>query len=444
MIKGEKFKLILIGTIFSFSVLIALPEIPVVVDSSIFTTNSQIGGYKITIPSNGGDKTLDLSEFKKGRGVGESQKVVFSVDDNQPTSEELASLSKVVKNRLIGAGISDFQIVEDNGGFYIAIPEFESSERVSSLIMGSGNIDFRKVKNPSDWNQESITSFYMESDRWESTELSKSDFDSFRYFTSQNGSSGIQISFTPEGRKKFYDIASQNIGFPIAIYVNDSQYPILMPVISQDILTNTNIDPSITGTFSQQAINDVNLQLRNPLPVKISYIDTAVSEPLFGYDFLSTYIRSIAIGILFVSILFILRFGLTGFLYTFSTGISFLMFLALAKIVSLSVTPAFVLGSILLTGIISAISYSAFKGLKQKVLEGKPFDYAYYDVFGKDKDRLATPSILLLSISLVLTIATTGVLKSFASALTVGFLDLIICYSFILPTLIGVFGGHRK
>jgi len=445
MSKGETFKLILIGIIFSFSLLVALPLIPIDVDSKIFSTHSQLGGYEIKIPSKSGEKVLDLSDYKKGLGVGESQKVLFKVEESDISQEKIDAVLEVIQNRLKISGMSGIQIgVQEKGEFFVVIPEFQSPERVSGLVIGSGNVDFKKVKTPSDWSNDKISDFYLDPEKWESTGVGLSDMQGFRYYVSPNGATGLQMVFTPEGRKKFYAVASENIGLPIAIYVNDSQYPILMPVISEDILTNTNSDPAITGTFSEQAVSDINLQIENPLSVKVSYLETSVMEPTLGYDFLSSYLYAISIGLVLISVVFVLRFNALGLLETLSLVVSLLLLLALSKIVPLTISTEFFVGIILITGIMTIIGYVIFRDLKQGVRSGKPFDYVYYEIFGKEKDMFSIPSMFIFLLSISLMVLTSGTLKSLMSFISVGSLVLIVYYSFILPTLMGAFGGHKK
>ncbi len=447
MVKGDTFKLILIGVLLSLSLLIVLPFIPIVVDSSIFSTNSQIGGYEIKIASKGGEKTLDLKDFKKGSGAGESKKIVFKLESDAVNNKDqaLSNAVGIIEKRLRGAGIAAFQTgVQEDGNFFVILPEFESYERVSNLVVGSGSVDFKKVKNPSDWSQEYFTNFYLESDRWDNTELSESDMYGFRYFVSPDGKSGTQIAFTPEGRKKFYDLATNNIGLPISIYVNESEYPILMPVISPDILSNTNMDPSVTGGFSEQAINDINLQINNPISSKISSVEVLTNQPSLGYDFLVGYLKALIVGLFFISIIFVLRFKSRGLILTVSIAMSFLLFLALAKLIPIYVNPDFILGFIILTGMLSILGYISFDNLLLKVKSGKPLDYALYEVFGKEKERMATPSIFFLLLFTTLTFFTSSGIKDLMTSLSVGSLVLIVFYSFILPTLLSVFGGIKK
>ena len=56
MSSKETFKIVLISIIFTISALIALPEIPFVVNSGLWVIDSSIGGYKLKIPPKDGEK----------------------------------------------------------------------------------------------------------------------------------------------------------------------------------------------------------------------------------------------------------------------------------------------------------------------------------------------------------------------------------------------------
>ena len=132
----QTFKLVLIALIFSISVLIVLPEIPVVVDSDYLILNSSIGGMQIKIPWSKDGKMLDLKEFKKGSGIGESKKLSFELKnkdlENKP--EVISRLLSVTQKRLNLSRISDYKVSQESEDkISITIPTFEDSDRINSI-----------------------------------------------------------------------------------------------------------------------------------------------------------------------------------------------------------------------------------------------------------------------------------------------------------------------
>ena len=447
MFKNETPKLLLISVIFTFSLLISLPYIPIIVNSSLLRIDTQIGGYEITIPQKNQDKVIDLKDFKKSKEVGESQKVVFSLEDENLDNREevLSSLISIIEKRLSLAGISDFQIdSEDTNSLYILIPQHESSERVSNLIIGTGRVSFKRVKNPDDWSQEEIVNFYNEIDRWEETGITESDMTGFLYTVAPTGESLLQIAFTNEGREKFYSEAEKNIGLPIGMYINDYEYPFLMPVLSENILDDRNADPGISGNFPQQDINDLNLQIKNPLPARLLLSETLVLSPSMGSDFIYSYFSAFSIGIIVVLIFFVIKFNILGLSFGVSLILSLPVFTALTKILPLPIAPSYMSVLIFIMGMMSITGYTVLKSIIENIHQEKPFDYSFYQAFSKDREKISVPSILIFFISLVLSFILSGSEKSFMQALSTGMLVVIYFYSLVLPSIISSFGGYKK
>jgi len=448
MSSNNTFKLILISVIFPLSVLIALPYIPLYVDSSLLRIDTQIGGYEIKIPQKNGEKIINFSNFVKGKGFGENQKIIFSlVDKNIENKEEvLKSIVSISEKRLNLIGISEFEIgMDDADSFFVLIPEYESSDRLTSMVLGTGRVDFKKIKSPEEWSQEQFVSFYTEIDRWESVGINESDFIGFIYSNPPGAKSAVlQISFTTEGRAKFYEIAKNNINLPIGIYLNDFEYPYLMPVLAEGILDDPNSDPAVTGDFSQKDVNDLNVQLKNPLPAKISLDESLKVASLAGNNFYNTYLYAFFIGLIGIFIFFTIKFNVFGSLYILSFIFSFPVYLAFAKILPIPISSPLVVSLILITGITSSIALIAFRDIKTGVSQGKPFSIMFYQIFVKEKEKMAIPPIFIFVLSLFMSFILSGVAKFFMTAVSVAMLVVIYFYSFILPTFVEVFGGHKK
>ena len=447
MPKRLSFKLILISLLFSISFLISLPKIPIFVDSSILKIDSQLGGYEISISQKNGEKVLDLNEYKKSSIAGESQKITFNlvneVEDRTPIWD---SISEISEKRLKEVGINDYRIeIEDNDVLSVIVPSYESPERISTLISGNGKVVFKSVKNPDEWNQEEFINFYTDVGRWQDLDITNSEMRGFVYsIDPASGSAVLQISFTPEGRQKFYSVAGENIGLPIGVFVNGADYPLMMPVISENILADTTSDPALIGNFDQTLVNDLNIQIKNQLPHDLSYVETYILEPLLGGDFFYSYSVSYAIGVVLIFIFFIYKFKLFGLIFDTALFLSLSLFLSLVKLFSISISPAFFAGLILITGITSSIGYSIFARMKKETQEGKPFDFIFQKVFGKEKYIVSTPSILIFAFSLAISLFIKSDARELFVVISTGMLSVIYFYSFAFPALVEAFGGHKK
>ncbi len=443
----QTFKLVLIAIIFSLSVLIVLPEIPLVVDSEYLVLNSSIGGMQIKIPWSKDEKVLDLKEFKKGSGIGESKKISFELKnkDLENKQEVISGLLSVTQKRLNLSRISDFKVnQEGEDKISVTIPPFEDVNRVNSLVTGNGKIIFRTVKNPEDWNQEQFQNFYLESDRWQDTDINEKDVQGFVNVMDQTGVYKMQIVFTEGGRQKFYDLAGKNIGLPIAVYVSNFDYPFLMPLIGENILDNTNLDPAVNNTYPQYIIDDYNLQLNNPLPEDISTVETVQVPPVMGSDFIEKYAKAFFISILFISVYFILKFNLRGLVFSYSLLLSALIYLAISKLFSIPVGTQMFLSLILVMGIITYIGNNVHAKIKNGFVSEIPFEISFTQILVKDKNAISYPAMIILSLSLILYFISSGFARTFYFSTFAGMLVVVIFYSFLFPTLLWSFKGGEK
>lgn len=448
MPKGLSFKLILISLLFSFSVLIALPKIPVKVDFSILKLDSYLGGYEIKIPQKDGERVIDLTDFKRSSETGESQKLTFKLKDEniENKQEVLESIYEISEKRLNLAGINDYRIgIENEDTLVVVVPSHQTFERISNLILGNGKVTFKSIIEADTWKPEDYVNFYTDMGRWQDTGITDADLKGFLYsIDPTTGAPSLQLSFTPEGRQRFYEIAAENIGLPIAVYVNGYEYPLLMPVISDNILDNTSLDPSVGGGFDQQSISDLNMQMKNPLPYDLSYIENTTLEPLLGSDFLYSYATSFGIGLILVFIFFVFKFKLFGILYNLSLLISLSLFFSLVKIFSISVSPSLVVGTVLITVIMSSFGYDIFSRMKKELKEDKPFSFVIQKVFEKEKDIVSIPSIFIFSFSVVSSLFLKGEARVLSSIISTGMLSVIYFYAIVFPTLVESFGGYKK
>jgi preprotein translocase subunit SecD len=440
------FKIILISLIFSISTLIILPEIPLVSDSNLLKLDSKIGGYKLKLGKKETSKEIDLSTFKMGWGIGENKKLTFKLkEDTDDNNKNLEKNSEIIKNRLTIAGISDFSVYIEDGHLVVVFPEYENESRVGNLVTGSGKVIFRKLKEPSTWNVEEFAKFYIESDRWDDTDIRESDIKSFEYSVGQTGNSQVNILFTDEGREKFYDLVEENVNLPLGIYLSDFDYPFLMPVVSETLLTRRDLDPFVGSSYPKQTVEDANLQFKMPLDKDLSYGEKSSLEPVLGYDFLSNFLVAVTVSSFLVGIFMIVKFKSHGFISIMSMFYSVILFLALSKLVGVPLGLQMVFGLVLLVGATYFSSYVLLSDVKSNISQGKPFDLAFNHTFGGDKERSFIPTLALFIIFIVLYVFVSGgTVKMFMFTMSVTVLSLIIFNLFFFPTLMWALGGKKK
>jgi preprotein translocase subunit SecD len=440
------FKIILISLIFSISTLIILPEIPLVSNSSILKLDSKIGGYKVKLNRKGGGKEIDFSAFKMGWGVGENKKLTFKLkEDTDDNAKNLEKNVSIVKNRLSVAGISDFSVYIEDNQLVVVFPEYENENRIGSLVLGNGKVIFRKLKEPDTWNVEDFAKFYMDVNQWDDTDIRESDIESFEYSIGQTGNPQVNIIFTDEGREKFYDLVEDNVNLPIGIYLSDFDYPFLMPVISETLLTRRDLDPFVGSSYPRQTVEDANLQFKMPLDKDLSYGERSSLEPILGYDFLNSFLIAVAVSSLLVGIFMVIKFKSHGFISIMSMFYSVVLFLALSKLLGIPLGLQMIFGLIILIGVIYFSNYILLSDVENNISQGKPFDLAFAHTFGGDREESFVPALALFIVFIIsYVVMSSGAAKLFMFTMSVATLSLIVFNLLFFPTLMWCLGGKKK
>lgn len=448
MFKNEYFRIGLLSVIFSLSVLVALPKIPVVVNNKLLKLDSYIGGYEVKFP--GGKPTLDLKDFKGGLDVAGGTKLVFQVDTagSNDSQKIIKDLVKVVKNRMDVAGFSDYEVgveSEKENKIYVTVTKFIYVKKVIGLVTGSGRINFKKMKNPESWSPENAAKVFADPAAWDPTDITEKDVSTIRISKAATGKTQIQIVFTDSGRKKFFELVKNLVDKPIAIHANDSIYPFAVPIISESLVNNPNADPVITGDFQEDALKNFVLQMKfGPLPAQLSSVENFSVDARMGNNFISKYAKAVLVGLVLVLALFVFKFRKFGFLFGVSFLISSTVFLAFFKIFSLVVNIPSIVGLVVFVLLVTDISYVVIKRLRLETLREKPFDLALFQVFEKSKGAFETPVIFIFILMFFVFSFSSGEIRSFVSAVMLGMLLLLFHYSFVLKVLLEVFGRKGR
>ncbi|MFZ2663786.1 MAG: hypothetical protein WAX66_00240 [Patescibacteria group bacterium] len=445
MLKNDYFKAVLISLIFSFAVLVALPKIPVFVSNKLYKVDSHIGGYQIKL---GKSFTLDLQGFKAGVDVLGGRKIILKVEafDQRDKSEQMISIVEMVKRRLSLAGYSNWDVgVEnvDEGEIYVLIPRYIDLSSVTNLVSGSGGIEIKRLANPSKWNIETASEIVMEPSEWVSTGITNEDISELRLIKDASGKDQIQITFNSKGKSKFKGFILNSLNKPFSINVNESQYPIAVPVVSQGLIDQPDLDPIITGGFQVDAIKHYLIQMYNPIPLKLSVLVDENTEAKLGNDFLNKYLLFMLIAFLVLFGFLVLKFKKYGLIGSASLILSLAVFCSSFKVFSLVVNIPSIVSFIFLSVILFDITSSILLKLSPKEISDKPVNLAIYQAFKVDTENVKLLLVVLLFSSLILLRFINTDIKSFILTLVLGSLIIGFHYFYSFKTFMELFGEKK-
>jgi len=191
--------------------------------------------------------------------------------------------------------------------------------------------------------------------------------------------STVGLEFNNEGRELFAKITKDNIGKPVAIFLDG--VPISIPMVREEITQGQAV---ISGNFSrteaQQLVRNLN---SGALPVPISLIKEETLGAYLGADTLNRMLRAGLYGIIGVALFLIFFYRLPGLIAVIALLIYTSLALALFKLIPIYLTAAGIAGFILSIGMAVDANILIFERTKEELRGGKSLAVAVEEGFSR-------------------------------------------------------------
>jgi preprotein translocase subunit SecD len=252
-----------------------------------------------------------------------------------------------------------------------------------------------------------------------------------------SGSPVVGLEFNSEGAQKFAQITSENIGLPLAIFL-DNQL-LTAPYIESAIPDGKAV---ISGQFTLDEAKRLTIQLNaGALPVPIKIVEQRSVGATLGTESIAKSLFAGLVGFAIILIFMIANYGFKGLLADFALVIYVLLSLSFFKLVPVTLTLAGIAGFILSIGMAVDANILIFERIKEEIRWGRPkkaaielgFHRAWTSVRDSNASSLITASILFWF--------GTGSIRGFALTLAIGILVSLFTSITITRTLIRGFSG---
>ncbi len=251
------------------------------------------------------------------------------------------------------------------------------------------------------------------------TDLTGKDLQkAFVTFNPNTGAPQVQLTFTPEGSKKFAEITKRNVGKIVAI-VLDNQL-IQAPRVSEPILGG---QAEITGQFTTEQAKALQIQLNaGALPVPLSVLEQRSIGASLGNISLQKSFTAGLIGFLVIVIFMVALYGKLGVIASMALTVYTLVTLAIFRLIPVTLTLAGIAGFILSIGIAVDANILIFERMREEMRKGKS-NYSALDLgFSRAWASIRDSNIASLITSMILMIFGTGIVRGFALTLAIGVL----------------------
>ncbi|MDX9893036.1 MAG: protein translocase subunit SecD [Patescibacteria group bacterium] len=323
------------------------------------------------------------------------------------------------------------QLVETDFGYHIIKKEAEQEDESGNFQTRCRHILILKrtpdyYRSPNDeWLYTGLTG----------TQLKKAQVE----FDPNTQAPQVALEFNNEGKDLFGEITKNNIGRPVAIFLDGTA--ISTPTVQSAITDGRAV---ISGNFTISEAKLLAQRLNaGALPVPINLISQQTIGASLGNESVTKSLRAGIIGLILISIFMILYYRLPGLLAVSSLLIYGLIILAVFKMIPVTLTLAGIAGFILSIGMAVDANILIFERFKEEIKNGKPLTIALNEGFKRAWPSIFDGNISTLITCFILMGFTTSLVKGFAVTLSIGILISMFSAMIVTKSLLNIILGIK-
>jgi preprotein translocase subunit SecD len=230
------------------------------------------------------------------------------------------------------------------------------------------------------------------------------------------GQPQVNLEFDEEGSNFFADLTRQNLGQRIAIYLDG--VPISAPVVQAEI---TNGQAVISGGFSLDEAKQLSQRLNaGALPIPIELVGQQTVGPTLGHRSVEESVAAGVAGLIAVMLWMVLFYRLPGAVAILALLIYAVFFLALIKIIPVTLTLAGVAGFILTVGMAVDANVLIFERFRENLRNGRTVRYSLTGGFTDAWGSIKASNISSLLTAVILYGFGTSIIRGFALTFALG------------------------
>ncbi len=240
----------------------------------------------------------------------------------------------------------------------------------------------------------------------------------------------VDLEFNSEGAALFAKITKENVGKPVAIYLDGA--PISVPTVREEI---TGGRAQITGKFTPQEAKTLVTRLNSgALPIPIELISQQTIGPSLGETVLYKSIEAGIVGVIAVAIFLLILYRAFGLVAVFALLVYIAVSLALYKLIPITITAPGIAGIVL--AIVSAVDANIliFERVKEELRQGKSFGTAVFEGFSHAWTSIRDSNTSTIMTAFILYWFGTSVVKGFALTLGIGIILSLFCSIVVTKT----------
>jgi preprotein translocase subunit SecD len=354
--------------------------------------------------------------------------------------DSLSGVRDVIEKRVNAFGIAE-PIVQTNrvGDEYRIIVELAGVYDPQEAIKKIGEtpqLDFRtEVSGEALKKRLNVDSANIEGSMFDPTDLSGKNLKRATVaFDQVTGTPQVDLEFDADGTKLFAQITKENIGNRVAIYLDG--VPISAPVVQSEI---TNGRAVISGGFSLQEAKELTQRLNaGALPIPIELIGQQTVGATLGKTSIEHSIVAGVIGLIAVMVWMTAYYRLPGLVAAVALVMYGVIFLAIVKLLPVTLTLAGIAGFILSIGMAVDGNVLIFERMRENLRAGKSVLWALEDGFRDAWSSINAANVAGLITAVILYMFGTSIVRGFALTFAIGIVLSLFSSIMVTRTLLGL------
>lgn len=373
-----------------------------------------------------GEFTRDLN-IKLGLDLRGGSHLVYRANvseiGDQGVNEALAGVRDVIERRVNAFGISEPNVqtnrVGDEYRVIVELAGVHDTKQAITLIGETPQLDFRREVAKDEAlqqfnidNPDAITGPIFERTELTGKHLQRASVS----FDPVGGSPEVNLEFDSEGSDLFAKLTRESVQKRIAIYLDG--VPISAPVVQTEI---TNGRAVISGGFSVNEAKELAGRLNaGALPVPIELIGQQIIGPTLGRQSIEQSVVAGVMGLAAVVLWMIIFYRLPGVVAGLALVMYAIFFLAIIKLIPVTLTLAGIAGFILTIGMAVDANVLIFERFKENIRAGKTIRYALDEGFAEAWRSIWASNVTSLLSAIILYSFGTSIIRGFALTLGIG------------------------
>ncbi|MCH7951284.1 protein translocase subunit SecD [Patescibacteria group bacterium] len=375
-------------------------------------------------------------EVRQGLDLKGGSHLVFEADmrgiEEADREDSIKGAKEVIARRVDLYGVSEPLIqtskTEDTYRIIVELPGVKNTQEAIELIGQTAQLDFRQEPTQleedeaTDSAQQQISILDYQPTGLSGRDLAKAQV---QFAQTQTGQPVVALVFTDEGKEKFGEITTRNVGKRVAIFLDEML--LTAPVVQQAI---TSGEAVISGDFTLEEAKNLAIQLNaGALPVPIKVVEERTVGATLGQDSVHKSLQAGVIGLSLVMLFMVANYGWLGVIADLALIVYGLLTLTIYKLIPVTVSLPGLAGFILSVGMAVDANILIFERMKEEERSGKPWRTAMELGFGRAWDSIKDANVATLMTAFVLLnpfewafLPTSGMARGFALTLGIGVL----------------------